>query len=143
MDAILIDDSVKVPAEALTFKAVRAGGPGGQNVNKVSSKVELRVHLQAIEGLLPAALERLSHAVRNQLDAEGWWIVLASSTRDQGRNLEEARDKVRAAILKAMVPPTPRRPTRPTRASQLRRLDDKRRAAERKRIRKPGRSGED
>ena len=143
MDAILIDDSVKVPAEALTFKAVRAGGPGGQNVNKVSSKVELRVHLQGIEGLLPAALERLRHALRNQLDAEGWWIVLASSTRDQGRNLEEAREKVRTAILKSMVPPTPRRPTRPTRASQVRRLDDKRRAAERKRIRKPDRRGED
>jgi ribosome-associated protein len=143
MDAIQIDDSVKVPAEALAFKAVRAGGPGGQNVNKVSSKVELRVDLRAIEGLHPAALERLGHAVRNQLDADGWWIVLASSTRDQGRNLEEAREKVRAAILKAMVPPTPRRPTRPTRASQKRRLEDKRRAGERKRVRGPSSRGED
>ncbi len=139
MDAIVIDDAVRVPPEALAFKAVRAGGPGGQNVNKVSSKVELRVDLQAIEGLSAGALERLRQAVRNQLDAEGWWIVLASSTRDQGRNLEEAREKVRAAILKALVPPTPRRPTRPTRASQTRRLEDKRRAAERKRTRKPGR----
>jgi ribosome-associated protein len=141
MDPILVDDSVKVPCEALAFKAVRAGGPGGQNVNKVSSKVELRINIKAIEGIIPAALERLRHAVRNQLDAEGWWIVLASRTRDQGRNLEEAREKVRLAILKAQVPPTPRRATRPTRASQVRRLDGKRRAAEQKRSRKTG--GED
>jgi len=138
MDAILVDDAVKVPAEALAFKAVRAGGPGGQNVNKVSSKVELRINIQAIDGLHPSAMERLRHALRNQLDADGWWIVLASRTRDQVRNLEEARDKVRLVILKAMVPPTPRRPTRPTRASQLRRLDSKRMTADRKRSRKPG-----
>jgi ribosome-associated protein len=138
MEPILVDDSVKVPSDALAFKAVRAGGPGGQNVNKVSSKVELRINIQAIEGLHPGALERLCHALRNQLDADGWWIVLASRTRDQVRNLEEARAKVREVILKAMVPPTPRRPTRPTRASQLRRLDSKRQAADRKRSRKPG-----
>ncbi len=138
MDPIAVTDSIRVPADALAFKAVRAGGPGGQNVNKVSSKVELRINLQAIEGLHPEALGRLLHAVRNQLDAEGWWIVVVSRTRDQGRNLEEARERVRQWILKALVPPTPRRATRPTRASQVRRLDSKRRTAERKRGRKPG-----
>ena len=138
MDPIPVSDAIRVPADALAFKAVRAGGPGGQNVNKVSSKVELRINLQVIDGLHPEALGRLLHAVRNQLDAEGWWIVVVSRTRDQGRNLEEARERVRQAILKALVPPTPRRATRPTRASQVRRLDSKRRTAERKRGRKPG-----
>lgn len=138
MDPITVTDQILVPADALAFKAVRAGGPGGQNVNKVSSKVELRVNLEMIFGLHPEALARLRHAVRNQLDAEGWWIVVVSRSRDQVRNLEEARARVQQAILTAMVPPVPRRATRPTRASQVRRLEAKRRAGDRKRGRKAG-----
>ncbi len=138
MDPITVTDQILVPADALAFKAVRAGGPGGQNVNKVSSKVELRVNLEMISGLHPEALARLRHAVRNQLDAEGWWIVVVARSRDQVRNLEEARARVQQAILTAMVPPVPRRATRPTRASQVRRLEAKRRAGDRKRGRKAG-----
>lgn len=138
MDPITVTDQILVPADALAFKAVRAGGPGGQNVNKVSSKVELRVNLEMIFGLHPEALARLRHAVRNQLDAEGWWIVVVARSRDQVRNLEEARARVQQAILTAMVPPVPRRATRPTRASQVRRLEAKRRAGDRKRGRKAG-----
>ena len=138
MDPITVTDQILVPVDALAFKAVRAGGPGGQNVNKVSSKVELRVNLEMIFGLHPEALARLRHAVRNQLDAEGWWIVVVARSRDQVRNLEEARARVQQAILTAMVPPVPRRATRPTRASQVRRLEAKRRAGDRKRGRKAG-----
>ena len=138
MDPIAVTDQILVPSDALAFKAVRAGGPGGQNVNKVSSKVELRVNLEMIFGLHPEALARLRHAVRNQLDAEGWWIVVVARSRDQVRNLEEARARVQQAILTAMVPPVPRRATRPTRASQVRRLEAKRRAGDRKRGRKAG-----
>jgi len=138
MDPITVTDQILVPVDALAFKAVRAGGPGGQNVNKVSSKVELRVNLEMISGLHPEALARLRHAVRNQLDAEGWWIVVVARSRDQVRNLEEARARVQQAILTAMVPPVPRRATRPTRASQVRRLEAKRRAGDRKRGRKAG-----
>ncbi len=138
MDPITVTDQILVPVDALAFKAVRAGGPGGQNVNKVSSKVELRVNLEMIFGLHPEALARLRHAVRNQLDAEGWWIVVVARSRDQVRNLEAARARVQQAILTAMVPPVPRRATRPTRASQVRRLEAKRRAGDRKRGRKAG-----
>lgn len=136
MDPIAVTSEIRVPVEGIAFKAVRAGGPGGQNVNKVASKVELRINLQVIEGIPEGALLRLRATVRNQLDAEGWWIVVASRTRDQALNLEEARDKVRARILAALVPPKHRRPTRPTRASQERRLDGKRRDAARKRDRR-------
>ncbi len=134
-DPIQVDASVRVPAEALTVKAVRSGGPGGQNVNKVSSKIELRIHLDAIEGLTPGALERLRFAVRNRLDGEGRWMITSEKTRDQVKNLEDARAKAVQVIAAALVPPTPRRPTRPTFGSKTRRLEGKRLASEKKRQR--------
>jgi len=103
-DPIQVDLTVRVPAEALTVKAVRSGGPGGQNVNKVSSKIELRIHLEAIEGLTPGALERLRYAVRNRLDGEGRWMITSEKTRDQAKNLEDARAKATLVIAAALVP---------------------------------------
>jgi ribosome-associated protein len=134
-DPILVGPSVLVPAEAIAVKAVRSGGPGGQNVNKVASKVELRISLEAIEGLAPDALERLRHAVRNRLDADGRWMITSEKTRDQAKNLEDARAKAAHAIAEALVAPIPRRPTRPTKGSKTRRLDGKRKAGEKKRQR--------
>jgi len=134
-EPIPIAAGVQVPAEAISVKAVRSGGPGGQNVNKVSSKIELRIQLEAIQGLTPEALVRLRHAVRNRLDGEGRWMIISEKTRDQAKNLEDARAKAVQVIAAAMVPPTPRHATRPTRGSKLRRLDDKRQAGEKKRQR--------
>jgi len=134
-EPIPIAAGVQVPAEAISVKAVRSGGPGGQNVNKVSSKIELRIQLEAIQGLTPEALVRLRHTVRNRLDGEGRWMIISEKTRDQSKNLEDARAKAVQVIAAAMVPPTPRHATRPTRGSKLRRLDDKRQAGEKKRQR--------
>ena len=128
MDALRITDTVSVPATAFQVKAVRSGGPGGQNVNKVASKIELRVALDLIEGIGPAALDRLRLRVRNQLDAEGRWLVTSSLTRDQLANLEDARGKVFRAVEEALVAPIPRRPTRPTRSSKRVRLAGKKMA---------------
>jgi ribosome-associated protein len=134
-EPIRVNASVRVPAEALSVKAVRSGGPGGQNVNKVSSKIELRIQLEAIEGLAPDALERLRHAVRNRLDGEGRWMIISEKTRDQAKNLEDARAKAVQIIADALVPPVPRRATRPTKGSKTRRLDGKRMVSEKKRQR--------
>jgi ribosome-associated protein len=132
MDSINIDERVVVPSGAIHFAAVRASGPGGQNVNKVSSKVELRVDLSAITGLLPDAKERLSVLAAPRLDAEGLLLITSQKTRDQVRNLADAIAKVRAMIETAMVAPIPRKKTKPSRGAVKRRLETKRRTSDRK-----------
>ncbi len=136
MDAIQVTETVRIPEEAIQFKAVRSGGPGGQNVNKVASKVELRIDLTRIEGLTEGALARLRQAQRNRLDAEGLWLLTSDRSRDQRFNLEDAREKAADAVRDALTPPKPRHATRPTRASKERRLDAKKRDSDRKRARR-------
>jgi ribosome-associated protein len=138
-EAITVSDTVRVPAAALSVRAVRASGPGGQNVNKVATKIDLRVDLDAIEGLPDAARARLAALARHRLDAEGRLVVTSQATRNQARNLEDARDKVRALIAAALVRPRPRTPTRPTGSAREQRLGAKRARSDVKRLRaRPG-----
>ena len=138
MEGILVTEQVRIPGDAIQFRASRSGGPGGQNVNKVASKVELRIELSRIEGLTEAALTRLRHAVRNRLDADGLWILTSDRSRDQRFNLEDARAKAAEAVRASLVAPKARVKSRPTRASKERRLDSKKRNAEVKRGRRGG-----
>lgn len=133
--AIRISPRVLIPATALSVRAVRAAGPGGQNVNKVASRVELRVELERIVGLSADARRRLDAIAARLRDRQGRLLVTSQRTRDQHRNLADAREKVRRLVAQALIPPRARRATRPTSASRERRLADKRLRSARKRER--------
>jgi ribosome-associated protein len=142
-EPIVVTPGVVVPAAALSLHTSRSSGPGGQNVNKVASKVELRVELDRVEGLPAEARTRLESLADGRLDAEGRLLVVSQRTRDQHRNLEDAREKVRALVRRAMIRPRTRRPTRATAASKARRLDEKKRRSAHKRRRGTVRPDED
>jgi len=138
LDPLVINDLVTIPAEDLSWCAARSSGAGGQNVNKVASKVELRFDLPNCASLAPAVKERLAPLVRNRLDADGRVLIVSQRSRDQRFNLDDALAKLKELILQALIPPKPRRPTKPTRGSKERRLTSKKINSQRKQNRRGG-----
>jgi ribosome-associated protein len=135
-DPIVVTPAVRVPASALAVRAVRASGPGGQHVNKVATRIDLRVDLEAIEGLSEAARARLRALARHRVDAEGRLLVTSQVTRNQARNLEDARDRVADLVRAALIAPRARVKTGPSAGARRRRLAGKRQRAEVKRGRR-------
>ena len=108
---------------------VRASGPGGQNVNKVSSAVQLRFDLSGSRPLPEDVRERLARLAGRRLTRDGVIVITAQRYRTQERNRQDALDRLVALVRRAAEPPTPRRPTRPSRAAKERRLQAKARRA--------------
>lgn len=104
-------------------------------MNKVASKIELVFDLQGTRALDDETKQRLATLARNRIDSRGALHVISHKTRDRARNLDDAREKLRQLVLRALEPKTPRRPTRPSAASRRRRVEKKRRQGARKRDR--------
>jgi ribosome-associated protein len=137
-DGLVVSDglsgapAVVIPADELRWTAVRSAGPGGQNVNKVASKVDLRFDLEGSRVLTESMKQRLRVLAASRLDATGRIAIVSQSARSQARNLELARERLAELVRAALLPPKPRRKTKPSKAAKRRRLGDKRQVSEKK-----------
>ena len=132
---ISVTPSLAIADGDLEFSFVRAAGPGGQNVNKVASAVQLRFDLAASASLDEPVKSRLRALAGRRLTQDGAILIIARNHRTQERNRAEACERLAELVRHALIEPRPRRPTRPTRSSRAARVDTKTRRGRQKRLR--------
>jgi ribosome-associated protein len=135
VDDLEVSAGVVVPGSELEWTAVRSSGPGGQNVNKVATKVVLRFDPRS-PSLAAAVSARLQRLAASRLDAEGRIAIHCDSSRSQSKNLSLARERLVELIRAALVVPKRRRATKPSKAAKRARLEGKRQTSEKKQQRR-------
>ena len=133
---LIITPTLSIPESELAWHFARAGGPGGQNVNKVASKAELRWTIDVSPSIPEAIKARLRQAHPAHLTTRGEFLITSQKYRDQERNREDCLEKLATMLRRAAVPPRPRTPTKPTLGSKIRRLTEKKHQSTRKAQRK-------
>ncbi|HTU25445.1 MAG TPA: alternative ribosome rescue aminoacyl-tRNA hydrolase ArfB [Pirellulales bacterium] len=136
MSVLSVNQRIRIPHDEFTFSFVRSSGPGGQNVNKVNSKAVLRWPIFASTSLPVDVRQRFLTRFGNRLTGGGELVLSSQRYRDQGRNVADCLDKLRAMLAVVAVRPVVRKPTKPTKGSITRRLEHKGRTSQRKQMRR-------
>lgn len=129
---LVVNERIRIPDEEFDWSYARSGGPGGQNVNKVSSKAVLRWAASTSPSVPDDVRARFLKKFANRITTEGDLVMSSERYRDQERNRQDCLEKLTAMLLEVAEPPKPRKVTRPSRASKARRVEAKRRTAKTK-----------
>ncbi len=133
---IQISPDIAIDSAEISWDFIRSSGPGGQNVNKVATAVQLRFNVDQSPSLPDDVKDRLVSIVGKRMTKDGILIIEAKRYRSQERNREDAVQRLVNLVREALVPPRIRKPTRPSRAAKKRRLDEKRQRSQIKRMRR-------
>lgn len=136
---LVVDSRVSIPLAEFDYEYMRSSGPGGQKVNKTSTKVRLRWRVLCSPSIDEGLRERIQETFRTRITGEGEFLVTSQRTRDRETNRSDCLEKLAEMIRQVSTPPRKRRPTRPTRASKERRLKQKKQRSRQKQMRsRPG-----